>query len=337
MAPKKKEEEGSTSSTISRILEKHKGILSLGEIDLKVVKVPTGIWTLDETLMGGIPMSKITEIHGGGGAGKTSLACLIGAAMQRAYPTKHVLYIDAESALDDFLAMEVYGLDPERTLIFRPDLDNTAEKLLEALLDCAMSPDFSCVILDSVAGLVTGGEMKLKPGESGSYAPLASLLGAQIKKLSSRQDPEAAAVLLLNQQRKDMQGFITTPGGSSVEFYPSLRLRLKRGEPVKETKDSPEVGFTCRCQVTKARYSRNRLITGWAVIYGEEGISTLRSIVTVAMEQGLIVQNASWFSIKGMEGKKWQGMTKMLDALRDDQELLDFVKDNLQTVYATEA
>ena len=99
MAAKKKVAEettgGAFSPGIARLLEKHPGIMRLGEVDLRVRKVPTGIWTLDETLSGGIPMGRITEIHGSGGAGKTSLACLIAASMQKAYPDKVVLYIDA--------------------------------------------------------------------------------------------------------------------------------------------------------------------------------------------------------------------------------------------------
>lgn len=335
MAPRRSKPEAEASPTnIDRILSRHPGIMQLGKIDLNVVKVPVGIWTLDDKI-GGIPMAKVTEIHGGAGAGKTSLACKIGAAMQRKYPNRSVLYIDAESALDEVLAVRIYGLDAARTWILRPDIEITAEKLVDALLDCAMSPEFSCVILDSVAGLVTEAEMKLRPGETGTYAPIATLLGQNLKKLNSRPDPEAAAVILLNQQRKNMQGIITTPGGSAVEFYPSLRLRLRRAEPIRDSKDGPELGFTCNCMVTKARYSINRLITSWAIIYGEEGISTTRAVVTVALEQGLLVQNGSWFSVKGDETKKWQGMPKTLDAISSDPELLDFLKDNLITQYAS--
>jgi recombination protein RecA len=174
-----------------------------------------------------------------------------------------------------------------------------------------------------------------RQGKDVMVAPVATLLGRTIKKLSSRQDPEAAAVLLLNQMRYAIGNTgITTPGGSAVEFYPSLRLRLRRGDPVKHSEE--EIGFTCRCQVMKARYSRNHLVTGWSVIYGEEGISTLRSIVTVAMDQGLIVQKGAWFSITGLD-MKWQGMEKLLEALRSDASTHKFVVDNLRPVFAPEA
>jgi len=336
MAPRaKKPDEGSGSAAlISKLLADHKCMIRLGETDLNVRKVPTGIYTLDSALQGGTPMAKITEIHGAAGCGKTSLACLIAASIQKEYPDRYAVYIDAESALDEMLAMQIYGLDPERTLIVRPDIDITAETLMDVLVDSAMNPAVCVVVLDSVAGLVTEGEMKKSAGEV-TMAPLATLLGRTIKKLSSRQDPEAAAILLLNQVRHAMQtGAITTPGGSPVEFYPSLRLRLRKGDPVKA--GTEEIGFTCRCQVVKARYSRNRLVTGWAIIYGEEGISTLRAIITVAMEQGLIKQSGSWFNITGMEGKKWQGMENMLDAIKLDEELFQFLKDNLQNQYITE-
>jgi recombination protein RecA len=327
-------EGGGNASLIAALIEKHGALVKIGESDLSVRKVATGIWTLDETLSGGIPMAKITEIHGAAGAGKTSLACKIGASMQAHYPERYVVYIDAESALDERLAMEIYGLDPERTLIVRPDIEVTAEKLMDILVDSAMNPGVCTVVLDSVAGLVTEGEMK-RQGKDVMVAPVATLLGRTIKKLSSRQDPEAAAVLLLNQMRYAIGNTgITTPGGSAVEFYPSLRLRLRRGDPVKQSEE--EIGFICRCQVMKARYSPNRLVTGWSVIYGEEGISTLRSIVTVAMDQGLIVQKGAWFSITGLD-LKWQGMEKLLEALRSDASTHKFVVDNLRPMFAPEA
>lgn len=330
MATKKKAPaEG--NSPLDKLLDKHESLKKLGDYDLSVRKVPTGIWTLDDTLAGGIPMGKVIEIHGGGGSGKTSLACLISAAFQREFPDKSVVYIDAESALDEFLAIEMYGLDPERTLLSRPDIDNTAEILMDQLVDAAMNPGVSLVILDSVAGLVTDAEMKKKAGDL-TVAATASLMARTVKKLCSRQDPNAAPVIFLNQIRHAIgNSGITTPGGSSMEFYPSLRLRLRRGDPVKDGEE--EIGFSCRCQVMKARYSRNRLVTGWSVIYGPEGISTLRSIVTVAMAQKLIVQNSSWFSIAGQDGKKWQGMEKMLDAIREDPELQQFIIDNLKQEY----
>ena len=334
MAKAKKIVEGGegVSPALTRLLEKHPGIMALGEVDLNVRKVATGIWTLDQTLNGGIPMARITEIHGSGGAGKTSLACMIGAAMQKAYPERYVLYIDAESALDEILGIEIYGLDPKRTVILRPDMVYTAEKLMDALVDASLCPDFCCVILDSVAGLVTANEWARDAAEI-LVAPIATLLGRTIKKLSARQDPEAAAVILLNQQRHAIgNAGITTPGGSAMEFYPSLRLRLRRADPIKEGEQ--EIGFSCRCQVVKARYSRNRLVTSWAIIYGDEGISTLRAIVTVAMSQGLIKQSGSWFQLLGTD-MKWQGMSKMIEALRADVTLFDFVKDNLKIEYTS--
>jgi len=329
-----KPSEAITGTLMQRLREKHKCLIPLGEIDLNVRKVPTGIWTLDETLNGGIPVAKITEIHGAGGAGKTSLACLIGAAFQKAYPNKGVIYIDTESALDDNLAMTIYGLDRTRTLLVRPDADFAAEELMDTLLGGAFDPECSLVILDSVAGLVTHAENDRTAGEV-LVAPIATLLGRTLKKLNQRPDPDAATILLLNQQRHAIgNAGITCPGGSAVEFYPSLRLRLRKGDPVKD--GDQEIGFTCRATVTKARYSRQRVVTGWSVIYGEEGISTLRAIITVALQQKLIKQAGSWFSIEGLEGAKWQGMEKMLDAIRADESLLSFVRDNLRVEYTTE-
>ena len=325
----------SSFSLIKQLMDKHKCLMPMGSVDLNVRKVPTGIWTLDETLSGGIPLAKITEIHGSGGAGKTSLACLIGASFQRAYPEKIVVYIDTESALDEHLAMTIYGLNPKRTVLARPDANFTAEKLMDALLDAAHDSNVSLVILDSVAGMVTAAEGVRDSGEV-LVAPLASLLGRTLKKLNNRPDPEAATVLLLNQQRHGIgpNAGITCPGGSAVEFYPSLRIRLKRGDYVKAGEQ--EIGFTCRATVTKARYSRNRVVTGWSVIYGDEGISTLRAIVTVATEQGLVVKNGAWFNIVGVD-RKWHGMENMLEALRTDDSLFSFLRDNLQVQYTTEA
>ena len=337
-APRKKkdtaeEESSGFSPELKRIFAKHPAIMRIGEVDMRVRKIPTSIYTLDDALGGGLPMGKVIEIHGGSGAGKTSLACLSAAQIQKAYPTKRVCYLDVESALDEVLAIEIYGLDPLRTDLVRPSIDTTAEEIVDILVDCALSDEYCCVVLDSVAGLTTDNEMKNSAGQI-IMAPIATLLGRNIKKLSSRPNPESAAVLLMNQQRHALgQGGITTPGGSAVEFYPSLRLRLRKSDPVKNGDE--EIGFVCRCQVVKARHSRNRLITSWAVIYGQEGISTLRAIVTVAMSQELIKQNGSWFSITGRD-EKWQGMERMLAALRENDELVSFLKDNLVVQSATE-
>lgn len=323
---------------VARILTKFSNkLLPIGELDLSVKKIPTNIFTLDAALMGGIPMNKLIEIAGDSGTGKTSLALHICKQLQKAYPDKAVAYLDAESAVDDVMALNIYGLDRNRTFIARPDQNVSAEDLVDIMVDAAFDPAFCAVVLDSVAGLVTEEEMS-KQASDISISPVAKLLGRNIKKMNSRQNPDGAAVLLLNQNRRTIGpalaggGKIITTGGQALEFYPSLRLRLRRIASVQDTKDGPEVGFITRCLTVKARHSHNHVTCDWSVIYGSEGISTIRAVVTMALDQGIIKQSGSWFQV--LDKEKCQGLPKMIELLRDNPELLEAVQNSI--VFKTE-
>lgn len=322
---------------VKGLLNKYEdSLLALGTVDISVRKTSTGIATLDYALMGGTPMNKIIEISSlDAGAGKTSLALKMCAELQRAYPTKIVVYADSESALDDVLAYKIYGLDKARTFVVRPDQNIGAEVMVDIVIDAAMNPGVCAVVLDSVTGLVTEKEMK-NEGSDLAVSPVAQLLGQRIKKLNSRQDPNGAPVIFVNQSRRTIGpqqqggGKIVTSGGKALEFYPSLRMRLARIESIKESKDGPEIGFEVQCLVTKARHSNRNATCTWSVIYGPEGISSARAVAMMALQQGIITRSGSWYNFND---RKWQGLNAVLETFNSEPEFMRLISDSI--VYST--
>ena len=116
--------------------------------------IPTGAFSLDMALgIGGVPRGRITEIFGPESVGKSTLAQHIVANAQK--DGGEVAYIDVEHAVDHEYAEEL-GVDVERLFISQPDSGEQALEITEALV---RSGDLKCIVIDSVAALVTQDEI----------------------------------------------------------------------------------------------------------------------------------------------------------------------------------
>src|SRR6476659_2000580 len=63
-----------------------------------IARLSTGLALLDETIDGGLPRGRLTELVGPPGTGRTGLACTIAAHATRAGET--IAWIDPDDALD---------------------------------------------------------------------------------------------------------------------------------------------------------------------------------------------------------------------------------------------
>ena len=159
-----KEEKQKALDTAIAYIEKQFGagaIMKLGDSKaLDVEAIPTGSMTLDMALgIGGIPRGRIVEIYGPESSGKTTVALHCIAQAQRA--GGEVAFIDVEHALDPVYA-EKLGVDIDSMLVSQPDSGEQALEIAEAL---ARSGAIDCIVIDSVAAMVTKAEIDGEMGD----------------------------------------------------------------------------------------------------------------------------------------------------------------------------
>ena len=114
-------------------------------------RLPTGLAVLDQTLGGGLPRGRITELAGPRSTGRTGLACAIAARATAAGET--IGWIDPDDALDPEAATAA-GIALERTLWVRPRDTSDAFRATEVVLGAG---GFGLVVLDVDRGRVGPG------------------------------------------------------------------------------------------------------------------------------------------------------------------------------------
>ena len=297
-------------------------IIRLGDGPEKISAISTGSLTLDLALgVGGLPRGRIVEIYGPESSGKTTLALHVVAEAQKQGGT--AAFIDAEHALDPVYAKAI-GVKVDDLLVSQPDCGEQALEIAEKLVS---SGAIDVIVIDSVAALVPRTEIEGSMGES-SMGVQARLMSQALRKLSGSISKFNCIVIFINQLR-DKIGVMygnpeTTTGGRALKFYASVRIDVRKGEPLK---NGAEVyGNHTKCKVVKNKVAPPFRTAEFDILYGT-GISRSSEIMDIATEFDIIEKSGSWFSYKGE--KIAQGKDNARKYLEENPDIMKEVEDKI--------
>ena len=295
-------------------------VMKLGDnAKMKVDAIPTGSLALDAALgIGGVPKGRIVEIYGPESSGKTTVALHIIAQAQKL--GGEVAFIDAEHALDPVYAAAL-GVDVDNVLVSQPDTGEQALEITEALV---RSNAIDVVVVDSVAALVPKTEIEGDMGAS-HVGLQARLMSQALRKLAGVIAKSNCVAIFINQLR-DKVGVIygnpeTTTGGRALKFYASVRMDIRKGEPIKN--GSEIIGNNVKCKIVKNKVAPPFKVANFEILYGE-GISRYGELVDLGSEYGIIKKSGTWFSYN--ETRIGQGKENAKQFLRDNPEIADEVE-----------
>lgn len=303
-------------------------IMFMGEnrhMDIECIS--TGSLMLDLALgIGGLPRGRIIEIYGTESSGKTTISLQAVAEAQKIGGT--AAFIDVEHALDPIYAKKL-GVDIDNMLVSQPD---TGEQALEIIETLVRSGAIDIIVLDSVAAMTTRAEIDGDMGDA-HVGVQARLMSQALRKLTSVISKSNCVAIFINQIREKIGVMYgnpeTTPGGRALKFYSSVRIEVRRGEPLKDGADI--IGNRTKCKVVKNKVAPPFKTAEFDILYGE-GVSKMGEIVDTAVEFDVIKKSGSWFSYDDM--KIGQGRDKVKQYLLENPAVCDEIEKKVREIFA---
>jgi recombination protein RecA len=293
-------------------------IMRLGEgVHQDIPGISTGSLALDIALGGrGLPRGRIIEIYGAESSGKTTIALHAVANAQKAGGV--AAYIDAEHSLDPSWAKRV-GVDLENLLVSQPSNAEEALRIAELL---TKSNAVDIIVIDSVAALVPKAEVDGEIGES-HVGLIARLMSQALRMLNPTIARTRTCMIFINQIRQKIGVMYgpseTTSGGLALKFYSSVRLEVKKGQPIKKGDDAP-VGSEVRVKVVKNKVAPPFRQAEFHLMY-ESGISREGDLLTLGLEDKLLDKKGSWLYYNDVG--LGNGPEKAKEFLRDNPSLAE--------------
>jgi recombination protein RecA len=211
--------------------EKGEGVMRFAsDPSLRIVRIPTGILSVDYRLGGGFARNRYTELFGSSAVGKT-------------YVTLHAIataqandlrcgFMDVERTFDPAWAERI-GIDLEE--LAYSEQNKHANQCVDVLETWLVSGLYDVIVMDSIAALLPEPEAGTDMSAGSMGMEQAKLMSKALRKLTAAN--RKTALVFINQTRENIGVMFgkktTTSGGRAMTHYAGQRLELVRTETLK--------------------------------------------------------------------------------------------------------
>lgn len=319
---------------------------------LDIEKISTGSIAIDGCLGGGPPKGRLIELVGKSSSGKTTLALVIIAQMQKENPDANIMYIDAENALDPSYAVQL-GVNLNDIIFCQPNSGDDGYKIASMFVNSGVG---DLLVIDSIPSMLPKAMLDYDPGEQQKIAMGATLDTQGIARIFGPANKTGCTVICINQYREKVQIGMPTqgdgisgngylPGGQTLPFYFSQIIKIQR---VGKVLDGDEVvGDNVRMWVIKNKVGKPYTTVDFVVSYGR-GISKADEIIEYGSdekywgENPLIQRTARTYSVIDLktgeivEGTRHTSRQSFVNFLNDNpslmEDLVEKIKNKINTV-----
>ena len=292
----------------------------------------TGNLSLDNAIgVGGFPRGRVVELFGQSQSGKTTSALQAAGVLQKKIQAGEeegaIVFLDYERSLDEkycaALGLDVHDAD---TFIYvHPTSFEQGANAFRSLLDAGL---IRLGIADSVAAMVSEKELGAVTGAA-TMGDRAKAMHQFMRQITGSLYDNDCTLIMLNHvmdvldispmgQRMAAQGIKrkTSPGGTALPFYSSVRIEFKQTGTHKSTVYNPVSGededivtaTTVEAKVVKNKVSKPQRIAKMRVRFGK-GFSQPYSVFQVLLAYKVIKKSGSWLKVPAEfspSGEDWQ-------------------------------
>lgn len=325
-----------------------KNILLKGDQILDLPRIPTGSLSLDVETGGGIPIGKISTFAGDYMDGKTALALKVVANFQKLWPQKEVLWLDVEGVWDEAWA-KCLGVDTKRIDLAYAEYSEQAFDIMSI----AISNNVGLIVLDSIAALSPKSEAEADM-ETNFVGLQARLNKRWLRKaqgaLLDKTIEVPPTVILINQLYANIGGYgpaQTEAGGGGLEYYPSLKIRLKAGDLYPKSKSVNDEGVEPKAQSIRFFTEKNKTAPRhrrghvWFFFdnldeYRKKGdFDRIEEVVRYATKFDLIQKRGSMYDLTDPETgevRSERGSATIAEILRNDDGLRTRIEEKVMDI-----
>lgn len=293
------------------------------------------------SIPGGIPFGRLTEIAGRNGSGKTTLLGHAAAATQRMGGVAAVCDTEQALALDYW---EKLGVNLDHLILGQVECIEEVFEWMEHLIVTVkgFSADVPVLIgWDSLGGTPTKAQINAKADQH-FYAEAAKVVGKNLQRTIHLISKERIALVFINHLYRDINVKYGDPwqsyGGEKVQFYSSLRIRLSKGAAITEGGGSGDdedefkdtIGHKNKVQILKNKMAPV-LRTVRVPCLGNRGFDSDFVVFDQGIKMKVLSKSKSWVKWTTSDGDEinfqgWNGFLEKVVTHPLYQELVDEVR-----------
>ena len=311
-------------------------IVQIGVEEKDLDLIPFSSPRLNYLSYGGVPRGRITEFYGEESSGKSTLCLDLMANFQKKWPDEYILYIDIEGTYDTRWASNM-GVKSDSVVILNC-LGQYAEEVFDQVKEAMETGAFGLMILDSI-GAMYSKQASEKSFEDKTYGGIALSLTQFVNQSVPIIKRNNIAFIGINQIRENignMYNPISTPGGKAWKFACSQRYMCRKGKflddkgnEISSSSENPQ-GHLIEVKLIKSKTCPSDRRIGKCSLFYRTGIRQDIDLLDLAIKFDIIHKGGAWFNatINGND-YKWQGQSKVLEALNTNELLFNSIKDNV--------
>jgi recombination protein RecA len=296
--------------------------------------IQTSVVPIDLLFKGGLPRNRCTEIYGDYSTLKSLISLKAVAQTQNAGGVAAL--VDTEHSYDPEWLKQLGG-DPDALLLKQPEHGEAAAEVSELLIRAGVD----LLIWDSIAGIITKNASEKRSSDDTQPANTARFMSRMMPRLTSAN--HRTAMLFINQTRQNVG--ITygnpevVPGGRTMPFFASYRLRLTKAGKVTEdgrsydgekwVKTKVQTAFKIKCTLEKSKLNKPWRECWFTFDLQNACIDDVGFLINQGLETGLIEITGQSWTIPDL----WESGVRGKDAFREelDESEIQWLKEQLMT------